>query len=138
MGPRRGIGALSEQTGCNIETIRYYEREGLLPNPPRTEGGHRVYGEEHLKRLTFIRRSRELGFTLEEVRGLLRMVDGEHYTCAEVKSLTLDHLKDVRGKLADLKKLEKVLKQLADRCTGNETPDCPIVEALFVQREPDT
>jgi MerR family mercuric resistance operon transcriptional regulator len=131
MDARFGIGALSKQTGCNIETIRYYEREGLLPNPPRTEGGHRVYNEEHLKRLTFIRRSRELGFTLEEVRGLLRMVDGEHYTCAQVKSLTLDHLEDVRGKLADLKKLEKVLKQLADRCTGDETPDCPIVEALF-------
>ncbi len=126
-----GIGALSKHTGCNIETIRYYEREGLLPNPPRTDGGHRIYAEEHLKRLTFIRRSRELGFTLEEVRGLLRMVDGEHYTCAEVKSLTLDHLKEVRGKLADLKKLEKVLKQLADQCTGDETPACPIVEALF-------
>jgi len=133
MGARLGIGALSEQTGCNIETIRYYEREGLLPNPPRTEGGHRVYDKEHLKRLTFIRRSRELGFALEEVRGLLRMVDGEHYSCAEVKSLTLDHLKDVRGKLTDLKKLEKVLKQLADQCTGDATPDCPIVEALFKQ-----
>lgn len=126
-----GIGSLSRQTGCNIETIRYYEREGLLPDPPRTDGGHRMYAEEHLKRLTFIRRSRELGFTLEEVRGLLRMVDGEHYTCVEVKSLTLEHLHDVRGKLADLKKLEKVLKQLADQCTGEETPDCPIVEALF-------
>jgi MerR family mercuric resistance operon transcriptional regulator len=137
MGARLGIGALSEQTGCNIETIRYYEREGLLPNPPRTEGGHRMYDDEHLKRLTFIRRSRELGFTLEEVRGLLRMVDGEHYTCAEVKSLTLDHLKDVRGKLADLKKLEKVLKQLADQCTGDKTPDCPIVEALFGQPKSD-
>jgi len=131
MEARFGIGALSERAGCNIETIRYYERETLLPDPPRTEGGHRVYNEVHLKRLTFIRRSRELGFTLEEVRGLLRMVDGEHYTCAEVKSLTLDHLEDVRGKLADLKKLEKVLKQLADRCSGGETPDCPIVEALF-------
>jgi MerR family mercuric resistance operon transcriptional regulator len=131
MEARFGIGALSERAGCNIETIRYYERETLLPDPPRTEGGHRVYDEVHLKRLTFIRRSRELGFTLEEVRGLLRMVDGEHYTCDEVKSLTLDHLADVRGKLADLKKLEKVLKQLADRCSGGETPDCPIVEALF-------
>lgn len=128
---RLGIGALSEKTGCNIETIRYYEREGLLPDPPRTDGGHRMYGEEHLKRLTFIRRSRELGFTLEEVRGLLKMVDGGHYTCAEVKSLTLEHLKDVRGKLADLKKLEKALKHLADQCTGDEAPDCPIVEALF-------
>ncbi len=137
MSARTGIGALSEQTGCNIETIRYYEREGLLPNPPRTEGGHRVYNEEHLKRLTFVQRSRELGFTLEEIRGLLRMVDGEHYTCAEVKSLTLDHLKDVRGKLADLRNLEKVLKQLSDQCTGDGTTDCPIVEALFEQPKAD-
>lgn len=137
MSARMGIGALSEQTGCNVETIRYYEREGLLPNPPRTQGGHRMYSEEHLKRLTFIRRSRELGFTLDGVRGLLRMVDGEHYTCAEVKSLTLDHLKDVRGKLADLEKLEKVLRQLAGRCTGDEVPDCPIVEALFEQVNPN-
>jgi MerR family mercuric resistance operon transcriptional regulator len=135
-GTRATIGMLSKQTGCNTETIRYYERVGLLPAPPRTEGGHRVYGEAHTKRLTFIRRSRELGFTLGEVRGLLQMVDGEHYTCADVKNLALDHLKEVRGKLANLKKLEKVLKQLADRCTGNETPDCPIVEALFEQPDP--
>ena len=87
-----GIGSLSKETCCNIETIRYYEREGLLPNPPRTEGGHRMYDDEHLKRLTFIRRSRELGFTLQDVRGLLKIVDGEHYTCAEVKTVTLDHL----------------------------------------------
>ena len=128
-----GIGSLSKQTGCNIETIRYYEREGLLPDPPRTDGGHRMYAEEHLKRLTFIRRSRKLGFTLEEVRGLLKMADGEHYTCAEVKTMTLDHLADIKSKLADLRKLEKTLKNLADRCTGNETLDCPIVEALFEQ-----
>lgn len=131
VGAQHGIGTLSRRTGCNVETIRYYEREGLLPDPPRTAGGHRVYGEAHLKRLTFIRRGRELGFTLEDVRGLLRMVDGEHHSCAEVRSLTLDHLEVVRGKLADLKKLEKVLKQLADRCIGNELPDCPILDALF-------
>lgn len=135
MSARLGIGALSERTGCNVETIRYYERRGLLPDPPRTEGGHRVYAEEHLKRLTFIRRSRELGFTLEEVCRLLRMVDGKHYTCGEVRSVTLDHLEDVRGKLADLRKLERVLKQLADRCVGDEAPDCPIVEALFDQTD---
>lgn len=131
MGTRFGIGALSERAGCNVETIRYYERQGLLPSPPRTEGGHRVYDEEHAKRLVFIRRGRELGFTLEDVRGLLRMVDGEQYTCAQVRNRTLEHLEDVRGKLADLKKLEKMLKQLADRCAGDEAPNCPIVEALF-------
>ena len=109
MIPRFGIGTLSRQTGCNIETIRYYEREGLMPHPPRTAGGHRVFGDEHLKRLTFILRSRELGFTLEEVRGLLTTVDGGHATCAEVKAVTLDHIDDIRGKMADLKKLERFL-----------------------------
>lgn len=126
-----GIGMLSKQTGCKVETIRYYERERLMPDPPRTDGGHRVYAQEHLKRLRFIRRSRELGFTLDEVRDLLQIVDGDHYTCAEVNALTLDHLADVRGKLADLKKLETVLKELAAQCSGDEAPYCPVVEALF-------
>lgn len=131
MVARLGIGALSKQTGCNIETIPYYEREGLMPDPPRTEGGHRLYEEEHVKRLTFIRRSRELGFTLEEVRGLLRLVDGAHYTCAEVRTLTLEHLEAIRRKTADLKTLGKVLKEMAARCTGDEVPECPVIDALF-------
>jgi MerR family mercuric resistance operon transcriptional regulator len=78
--PTMTIGPLSEKTGCNIETIRYYERIGMMPKPPRTAGGHRVYREEHLKRLTFIRRSRELGFTLDQVRNLLLLVDGDDFT----------------------------------------------------------
>ena len=85
------IGKLSSQTGVNIETIRYYEKEGILPAPPRTEGGHRLYAEEHLKRLMFVRRSRELGFSLDEIRTMLDMVDGGNLTCAEVKNITLKH-----------------------------------------------
>ena len=125
------IGALSKGTGCHIETIRYYERIGLMPKPPRSPGGHRLYEEDHLRRLTFIRRSRELGFTLEEVRGLLRLVDGGSYTCAEVKALTLDHAAEVRRKVADLRKLERVLKEMAAECDGGEVPDCPIIDALY-------
>ncbi len=125
------IGALSEGTGCNIETIRYYERIGLMPKPSRSPGGHRLYEEDHLRRLTFIRRSRELGFTLEEVRGLLRLVDGGSYTCAEVKALTLDHAAEVRRKVADLRKLERVLKEMAAECDGGEVPDCPIIDTLY-------
>ena len=125
------IGALSKGTGCHIETIRYYERIGLMPKPPRSPGGHRLYQDDHLRRLTFIRRSRELGFTLEEVRGLLRLVDGGSYTCAEVKALTLDHAAEVRRKVADLRKLERVLKEMAAECEGGEVPECPIVDALF-------
>ncbi len=125
------IGALSKGTGCHIETIRYYERIGLMPKPPRSPGGHRLYEDDHLRRLTFIRRSRELGFTLEEVRGLLRLVDGGSYTCAEVKTLTLDHAAEVRRKVADLRKLERVLADMAAECEGGEVPECPIIDALF-------
>ena len=125
------IGALSKGTGCHIETIRYYERIGLLPEPPRSPGGHRLYEEDHLRRLTFIRRSRELGFTLEEVRGLLRLVDGGSYTCAEVKTLTLDHAAEVKRKVVDLRKLERVLREMAAECEGGEVPECPIIDALY-------
>ncbi len=125
------IGGLSKGTGCNIETIRYYERIGLMPTPPRSQGGHRLYDEEHLKRPTFIRRSRELGFTLKEVRDLLRLVDGGSYTCAEVRTLTLDHAGEVRRKIEDLRKLEDVLKEMAAQCEGGEVPQCPIIDALY-------
>src|SRR3546814_908405 len=78
-----GIGTLSGRTGVNIETIRYYERIGVMPKPPRSVGGQRVYDAGHLKRLAFIRRSRELGFSLDEIRALLRLVDGGDYPCGE-------------------------------------------------------
>jgi MerR family mercuric resistance operon transcriptional regulator len=83
-----GIGGLSKLTGVKIETIRYYERQKLLVDPPRSEGGHRCYNEDHLKRLTFIRRSRQLGFSMEEIRELLILVEGGMYTCGEVNALT--------------------------------------------------
>ncbi len=124
-------GVIAKRTGVNIETVRYYERIGLLPAPPRSEGGHRIYDEDLLRRLHFIRRSRELGFTLDEVRGLLRLVDGGDYTCGEVEALTTAHLGEVRRKLADLKRLEKVLREMISRCEGGEVPECPVIEALF-------
>ena len=125
------IGVLSKRTLCNIETIRYYERVGLLPPPPRSPGGNRLYGGDHLKRLTFIRRSRELGFTLNEVRTMLALVDGGDYTCAEVLTIATEHLQDVRSKIKDLKKLERTLAGVVSQCTGGAVPECPIVDALF-------
>ena len=125
------IGVLSRRTGCKVETIRYYERIGLLPAPSRSAGGHRLFGEDHLKRLTFIRRGRELGFSLDDIRGLLGLVDGGAYTCAEVKAVTLEHLGEVRRKLADLRRLERVLKGMAAECEGGAVPDCPVIDALF-------
>lgn len=125
------IGQLSEQAECKIETIRYYERIGLLPEPGRSEGGYRIYDEDHLKRLVFIRRSRQLGFTIEEIRGLLDLVDGGNYTCSDVKTITMEHVENIRHKIADLKKLEKTLTHIASLCAGDATPECPIIDALF-------
>lgn len=124
------IGGLSAASGCKIETIRFYERSGLLPAPPRTGGGHRVYDEDHLRRLTFIRRARELGFTLDDVRALLALADREGGTCAEVRDVTMRHLLDVRAKLADLRRLERVLAATVAGCVGDDAPDCPILNVL--------
>lgn len=134
----RGLtrGAVSTLTGCNIETIRYYEGIGLLPAPPRTQGGHRIYGEDLIRRIHFIRRCRELGFTLDEIRNLLGLVDGNGYTCAEVQTMTLDHLESVRAKVADLKIIEKTLKQMVAQCKGDEIPECPIIDALSHAENP--
>ena len=122
------IGSLSERTGVNIETIRYYERIGLVPKPPRSGGGHRLYGKEDAKRLAFIRRCRELGFSLDEVRTLLALAD--HSSCAKVKDLTLRHTADVRRKITDLKKLERALVELAVACGSGQRRRCPIIDVL--------
>ena len=124
------IGALSAATGVNIETIRYYEKIGLMPVPPRTEGRQRIYDGSHLKRLTFIRRGRELGFSLDQLRELLGLVRGHDLTCAGVKSMTEGHVADIRRKVKDLKKLERLLTNLAAQCQGDAVPDCPILDAL--------
>ena len=124
-------GALAVRTSCNIETIRHYERVGLLPPPPRSAGGHRLYGEDLVKRVNFVRRSRDLGFSIEEIRELLRLVDGGAYTCREVEKLARDHVREIRRKIADLRRLQRVLETMAARCSGDAVPDCPIIEALF-------
>lgn len=130
--PREGtftIGELSRLTGVNIETVRYYERIEMLPAPPRTEGGRRVYGPGQIQRLRFIRRSRELGFTLDEIRNLLGLVKGGH-ACGEVQDAALAHLKTIRRKIADLRRMERTLADTAARCEGGTAPDCPIIEVL--------
>lgn len=127
-------GALAGRTGCNIETIRYYEQIGLLPAPLRSQGGHRLYGPSLAKRLNFVLRSRDLGFALEEIRELLRMVDGGNFTCAEVEALARSHAHDIRRKIADLRRLKAVLDDMADRCSGGKVPKCPIIDALFDAR----
>src|SRR5712691_1176974 len=125
------IGKLAAETGVKIETIRYYERVGLLSAPPRTEGRHRVYNEQHKQRLTFIRRSRELGFSLDDIRTLIDLADSKR-DCA-AKELTLRHLADVRGKLANLKRLESALKCMSGACKPGDQNSCPIFDALSGQ-----
>jgi len=124
------IGVLAEKTGVNVETIRYYERIGLLSPPARSSGRHRMYSEEHFGRLTFIRRSRELGFSLDDIRTLLALVDEGDFDCAIVKDIAVRHLANVRGKIASVKRLEQALKVLSDACRRGRQVSCPIIEAL--------
>lgn len=125
------IGTLSRRTGCNVETIRYYERAGLLPLPPRTPGGYRLYATPHLKRLSFIRRARALGFSIGEVRRLLTLADERRRPCREARAIAAAHLQDVRAKIADLRTMERVLKDTVARCEEGSGTDCPLIEALY-------
>src|SRR5215469_1713252 len=127
-------GALAAETGCNIEPIRYYERIGILPPAPRSEGGHRLYGPDLVNRLLFVHRARDLGFALEEIRELLGLIDGGHYTCAQIEGIALAHVEQIRRKISDLTKLKKTLEAMAAQCSGGEIPACPIVDALFSSR----
>ena len=128
------IGELSRRTGVNIETIRYYERIKMLPTPPRTASGRRIYGATDLRILAFIRRARELGFSLDEIRALLRLGGPEKASCREVREIAAHHLEGIRAKLGDLRKLERLLAKTVARCSGRTAPDCPVLDILDVQR----
>ena len=128
------IGKLSHLSGVNIETIRYYERIKMLPSPPRTASGRRVYDSTHLRTLAFIRRARELGFSIEEIRALMRLGGPEKATCREAREIAAHHLEDIRAKLDDLKKLERLLARTVAQCSGTSAPDCPVLDILDVKR----
>ncbi|MBL4671836.1 MAG: helix-turn-helix domain-containing protein [Arenicella sp.] len=127
------VGDLARAGQCKVETVRYYEKIGLMPIPQRTAGGRRSYQQSELKRLIFIRRSRELGFSVAQVRNLLRFVDEPNHTCGEVKGLTLAQSKEVQSKIDDLQRLHKALLEMADKCKGQNysLDQCPIIDALF-------
>jgi MerR family mercuric resistance operon transcriptional regulator len=114
----------------NVETIRYYERVGLLAKPARTSSGYRSYRPRDVERLTFIRRARELGFSLDEVRRLLGLADGKSRSCRQVRDIAAEHLSDVRTKLGDLQRLERVLADLVSACADGTLPACPLLETL--------
>ena len=124
------IGKLADRTGVKIETIRYYEREKLLSPASRSQGRHRLHDDEQVRRLSFIRRSRELGFSLDDIRALLEIAERRYPGCSETKTLTLRHLGNIRGKIASLKKLERALNGLTEACQPGKQRSCPIIEIL--------
>ena len=124
------IGELSRRTGVHIETIRYYEKIKMLPPPPRTAAGRRVYGPDQTRTLAFIRRARELGFTLQEIRALIALNASECSSCSEVQAIATHHLEGIRAKLADLARLENILSETVARCAGNLSPACPVLDML--------
>jgi MerR family mercuric resistance operon transcriptional regulator len=130
------IGRLAAAAGVNLETVRYYERIHLMPPPARTANGHRAYDAEHIRRLAFIRRARELGFSIEDIRALLALAEPTRFSCAEVRENAGTHLDDVRMKLADLTKLERILGETIARCSGDRAPSCPVLDMLDVGAKP--
>jgi len=125
------IGRVARASGVHLETIRYYERIGLIPTPGRTEGGHRAYEKPALRRLAFVRRARELGFSIEEIRALLGLAEPGHRACDEVRVVAETHLKDVRAKIADLSRLAAILADTVGRCAqAGPAPACPVLELL--------
>jgi DNA-binding transcriptional MerR regulator len=125
------IGKLAGETGVKVVTIRYYEKIGLMPAAPRTDGNYRTYGLEHRRRLHFIRRCRGLGFTLDQVRDLLRLSSEKTQACVEVDRIAEQHRRTVEEKLADLTRLASELRRLSACCRGKGLiADCRIIEAL--------
>lgn len=126
----RSIGALGKATNTKVETIRYYERIGLLAPPQRTDGNYRTYDDEALARLSFIRRSRDLGFSLDQVRALLSLTDQGTQDCKTVDRIARDHMAEIERKIADLIALRHELSTMIESCGGGNISECRIIEAL--------
>jgi len=125
-------GEVAEKADVNPETLRYYERKELIPKPPRSDGGFRLYDDSYVDRLRFIKRAQELGFTLSEIKGLLDLRVGEEATCRDVKAQAEDKLDEVESKIQDLKRIREALSTLADACEGGGGPtsECPILDTM--------
>ena len=124
------IGGLAKATGTNVETIRFYEKSGILPAPARTDGNYRSYDPVHLNRLSFIRRARDLGFSLDQVKALLRLSDDRSQPCAAVDDIAKLHREEVERKIKDLKALKAELDRIIDTCRCGTVADCRIIETL--------
>lgn len=124
------IGHLARAAGTKVETVRYYERTGLIDAPARTGGNYRSYGDDALSRLSFIRRARDLGFSLDQVRDLLDLASQTQRDCRSVDGMAMQHLAAIDRKLADLTALRRELDTLISSCQGGAISDCRILEAL--------
>ena len=125
------ISEAAAASGCHLETIRYYERVGLIPSPNRTGSGYRAYTLADVERLRFVSRGRELGFSLEEIRSLLQLSDGdERLSCSDVDRVARAHLADVHARVADLRRMASELERVIDQCEGGHRGKCTILSAL--------
>jgi Hg(II)-responsive transcriptional regulator len=125
------IGRLAKQAGLGIETVRFYERQGLIEPPPRTDSNYRIYPEEEVNRLKFIKRAKDLGFTLKEIKELLELQNDPHATKADIKKRTVGKIDDIKKKVLDLVKIQEALEHLAGSCDGHgPLNECPILDAL--------
>jgi MerR family transcriptional regulator, mercuric resistance operon regulatory protein len=129
-GHTHTIGKLAKLTGVNLETIRYFEHIGLLKPPERTEAGHRLFAPEHVERLLFIRHARDMGFSQNDVRTLLKLSDGELTSCGEVKAIAAAQLDSIRQRIEKLQRLESLLASTVAKCSGGKVPTCPVIQAL--------
>ena len=133
MGAELTIGRVATQAGVNIQTIRYYERRGLLIPDGRRESGYRFYDEEAIRKLRFIKNAQELGFTLREISGLLRLRVSHRARCGDVKRKAEAKLRDVRAKIAGLKAMDRVLRNLVKTCRNQATTEhCPILKSMDI------
>ena len=124
------IGEAASASGCHLETVRYYERIGLLPAPPRTGSGYRDYGTTDVDRLRFVSRGRDLGFSLDEIRSLLRLAENEAMSCQQVDVLAREHLAEIQAKIKDLSRIATDLERVIQSCGGGERAQCTILGNL--------
>ena len=131
------IGQLAKRAKCKVETVHYYEKSGLMPEPPRTNGGHRIYTLTHIKRLNFIRRCRELGFSIKRITKLLQFIDEPNHYCGEVKAMAMLQAREVQQKIDDLQRLKLALNDMMNKCKGADysIDNCPIIDALYIENQ---
>lgn len=128
------IGAAAEMTGVKVETIRYYEAENIISAPRRSNNRYRLYSDAHIQRLLFIKRCRELGFSLDHTKSLLKLSDANNRTCRQVSAIAKTQLDEVRKKIANLRRMERALVKFVDDCPEDSSSKCPIIETLSQER----